>query len=173
MSRTGRASLAESDRASGSDLDQVAGVPPVLAPPVLAPAAWPPAVWPVSHQRTFPGSPDAVGRARGFLAGVLAGSPVADAAELVVGELGANAVLHSRSRLPGGVFVVRTEIAADRVRLEVTDLGGPWVRSAGGAAADEHGRGLEIVSQLASLWGVATGPRGRTVWCEFALSRRH
>ena len=152
-----------------SDLDPLVSEAPMLTGKLSS------AGQAISHRRTFPGRIDAVAGARRFLAGVLAGSPVAEAAELVLGELGANAVLHSRSRQPGGVFTVRTEIAADRVRLEVTDLGGPWLKdaaSAGGGAEDEHGRGLEIVGQLASLWGVITGPRSRTVWCEFAHPKR-
>ena len=42
-------------------------------------------------------------------------------------ELAANAAQHSRSRLPGGTFTVRTTVSPDHyARIEVQDDGGPW-----------------------------------------------
>lgn len=119
------------------------------------------------------GRPREVGVARRWLAGLLAGHPAADDALLALGELAANAVLHSDSGLPGGVFTVRALIAPDLVRVEVTDLGGPWLRAeprrtAAPAADGQRGRGLAIVSALAADWGITDDDPGRTAW--FAIT---
>ena len=72
----------------------------------------------------------------------------------------------SDSRKPGGLFTVRAAMRhGNRVRVEVEDQGGPWIRPA--FADDQHGRGLLIVSQLASDWGISgDGHAGWTVWFE-------
>ena len=46
---------------------------------------------------TCPGSPEEVGRARRWTRDILRESSCADAAELIVSELGSNAVLHTAS----------------------------------------------------------------------------
>ena len=87
-----------------------------------------------------------------------------DDAALVVSELVANAVEHAE---PSSVVV---EGRSGGVRIEVSDKGGgvadpvalPESRSA------ERGRGLMIVSALASSWGVRTAGRSKTVWVELA-----
>ena len=103
----------------------------------------------------FPGRPESAGAARRWATRCLAGCPAAEDAGLCVTELVTNAVVHSRSQLPGGKVRVRLLIAAGvQVRIEVRD-DGP-VRDAPGAAADpadaaelaEDGRGLAIVQAL-------------------------
>ena len=83
-------------------------------------------------------------------------------------ELAANAVTHSNSREPGGQFTIRASVRhRDLVRVEVEDQGGPWIKPAG--TDGQHGRGLFIVSQLASDWGISGDSRaGWTVWFEIA-----
>jgi anti-sigma regulatory factor (Ser/Thr protein kinase) len=105
----------------------------------------------IGWSRTFPATPRQAGEARRFLAAILDGSPAADDAVLCLSELVSNAILHSRSREPGGQLTVRVQAHEDRIRVEVRDEGGPW---AGISAADgQNGRGLLIVDQLARAWG--------------------
>ena len=117
------------------------------------------------------------------LAGVTASVPVArafvrrtlsewglealvDTAALVVSELATNAVLHARSP-----FVVRLRLdAGGGFSLEVID--GSARRPARRAAADSAttGRGLSIVAQLASAWGVEQREEGKAVWARLAAA---
>ncbi|MEU6487293.1 ATP-binding protein [Streptomyces sp. NPDC046887] len=88
---------------------------------------------------------------------------VAGAVELLVSELVTNAVTHS----PGGlVFFSLVCDAADKVRIEVADHspGTPVVRHPGPDA--ENGRGMLLVSALASAWGTTPLPTGKQVWAE-------
>jgi serine/threonine-protein kinase RsbW len=118
----------------------------------------------LAWSRTYPASAHRVRDARKFLAGVLAGRLVANDAVLCLSELAANAVLHSNSRQPGGVFTVRAQVR-DRVRVEVEDQGGFWAQPVN--ADGQRGRGLLIVGNLASDWGI-TGDSDTawTVWFE-------
>ena len=127
-----------------------ANLPAAAAPPVTV--------------QVFPGDAGQVREARRFLAGVLDGCPAADDALLCVSELATNAVLHSRSGLPGGCFTVRATAREGSVRVEVADEGGPWRRERDGDG--QNGRGLLIVGELAGRWGRDEGNGGRTVWFE-------
>ncbi|GAA0390839.1 MULTISPECIES: ATP-binding protein [Micromonospora] len=89
----------------------------------------------------------------------------------VLAELVGNAVRHA-DPLPGGVVRVSWRLRATsggtQVRLQVTDGGatcGPQIRPADLGAAD--GRGLHIVSGLASRWGVERDGLGQSVWADF------
>ncbi|WP_175440061.1 ATP-binding protein [Micromonospora nigra] len=99
--------------------------------------------------------------------------PAALLADLVavLAELVGNAVRHA-DPLPGGVVRVawrlRTTSEGRQVLLRVTDGGaadGPRMRTADPDAVD--GRGLHIVSGLASRWGVDRDGLGQSVWAEF------
>jgi serine/threonine-protein kinase RsbW len=119
-----------------------------------------------TFHRSYPGRDDQVGQVRADLAALVAGSPVADDFILAASELVTNAVVHSRSGLPGGVFTVRAEVRpGDFACLEVEDQGGPWIERAPG---DDHGRGLALVAALAGEenWTIETGstPGARVVW---------
>lgn len=120
---------------------------------------------PLAWSRAFPAAPAQVREARRFLAAILDGRPAVDDAVLCLSELAANALIHSRSRQPGGHFTVRAEIHDDRLRVEVHDQGGPWTWL---PHDDEpHGRGLLIVSQLAQDSGRnGDSITGWTVWFE-------
>lgn len=89
----------------------------------------------------------------------------------VLAELVGNAVRHA-DPLPGGVVRVawrlRATAGGPTVQLRVTDGGGasgPLMRVAAPDAAD--GRGLHIISGLASRWGVERDGLGQSVWAEF------
>ena len=119
----------------------------------------------IGWSRAFPASPEQIREARQFLAGILDDHPATDDAVLCLSELATNATLHSRSREPGGHFGVRSEVHGSRVRVEVSDQGGPWERSA--QDDEQNGRGLLVVAQLARNFG-RTGDEqaGWTVWFE-------
>jgi anti-sigma regulatory factor (Ser/Thr protein kinase) len=105
--------------------------------------------------RTFPGTPESVADVRSFVAEALAADPSAADAVLMASELATNAVVHSASRLPGGLYSVEvTPTATGMARIDVIDQG-PLPE----AETDEPGlgAGLGIVSQLATTFG-ADGP---------------
>jgi anti-sigma regulatory factor (Ser/Thr protein kinase) len=122
-----------------------------------------PAVLPVTV-REFPGTAGQVRQARRFLAALLDGCPAADDALICVSELVTNAVLHSLSGSDGGQFGVQAVTRPGRLRVEVTDEGGPWEPA--GHGSGQHGRGLLIVEKLAARWGRDGSDYGRTVWFE-------
>jgi hypothetical protein len=57
------------------------------------------------------------------------------------------------------------------VRIEVSDAtkARPVARAVEPSAL--RGRGLHLVDQSASRWGVDPSPGGKTVWAEFGLDR--
>jgi serine/threonine-protein kinase RsbW len=113
----------------------------------------------------FRGRPEEVSRMRAGLRRELDGCPVADEVILCASELAANAVLHSDTRKNGGTFTVRTEISrSDYALIEVEDDGGPWIER---SRHSTGGRGLHIVSALASDWGIEATACSRTVWARF------
>ncbi|WP_037669850.1 ATP-binding protein [Streptomyces griseus] len=95
------------------------------------------------------------------------------AAEHIVAELAANAVLHGR--VPGRDFRLTLRLDTARtLRVEVTDARGDRVpvvpNPAQGCA--ESGRGLLLVAAFADRWGVDEGPSPcKTVWAELAPDR--
>src|SRR3984885_12512305 len=122
--------------------------------------AWPPLV--------LCGRPEQVSVARAFVRQVLGGShPALERVTLLTSELVTNSVSHSNSRLAGGIITVTVRTAEDRVRIEVTDDGGPTepaVCRDGDLA--ETGRGLQLVQAYSLGWGFhRIGPRAVT-WVE-------
>jgi anti-sigma regulatory factor (Ser/Thr protein kinase) len=108
-----------------------------------------------------------VRQVRADLTPLVEGTPVADDFILLASEVVTNAVVHSRSGLPGGVFTVHAEVRPGYFAwLEVEDQGGPWIEQA--APDEEHGRGLALVAALAGdgNWTVEDGstPGTRIVW---------
>jgi anti-sigma regulatory factor (Ser/Thr protein kinase) len=90
-------------------------------------------------------------------------------AELVVSELMANAILHTRSARSGGLVTVEVTAIGDAlVRIEVTDEGARSVpRAHESSEQDCHGRGLWLVEQVSARWGTQPRPLGwNTVWAE-------
>jgi anti-sigma regulatory factor (Ser/Thr protein kinase) len=93
---------------------------------------------------------------------------VIEDALVVVTELVGNAVRHARP-LHGtnrsGVVVLRWDVAGLDVRIDVTDGGGthqPHVEPP--SLAETGGRGLAIVSAVASDWGVTSEAERVTVF---------
>lgn len=137
--------------------------PPQLAAPERGPAA--------ARTHTFAGTEASVGLARRKLRQDLEGY-VADIDDglLLVSEAVTNAIQHSRSKLGGTVDMTVTVMCA-RVRVEVADAGPlNGGRPAVPDGADEGGRGLRIIAELADRWGWApqhtrTGC-GTVVWFE-------
>ena len=130
--------------------------------------------FPILVRRTFPGQAGQVRIVRWWLTAQLGGPAAADDVVLACSELAANAIIHSDSGLPGGVFAVRLAIERNFVRIEVIDQGGTWPggrRPCHAPTADSDdvsqcGRGLRIVAALASGWGISGDHEGRTAWCE-------
>ncbi len=106
------------------------------------------------------------------------------AAELVVAELAANAVLHGR--VPGrgfrlGLALVPVTPRASVLRIDVTDPRGDLLPPSGAVPADApagvpvalgdaQGRGLLLVSALSVNWGFIPEPAGaKTVWAVVGL----
>jgi anti-sigma regulatory factor (Ser/Thr protein kinase) len=85
--------------------------------------------------------------------------------ELLVTELVANVVIHV-----GAPMTLRVQREASAMRVEIDDPSTevPVVRHPD--AADEHGRGVLLVDQLATAWGVEPRAEGKTVWFELDVS---
>jgi len=84
---------------------------------------------------------------------------VLDAA-LASSELVTNAVLHGRPPVD-----LRLRIEGPDVLIEVRDRATYQPRKQRPDATDEHGRGLQIVSALATRWGTRPTEHGKAVWC--------
>ncbi|MFD8866337.1 ATP-binding protein [Streptomyces sp. NPDC059590] len=102
-------------------------------------------------------------------------SPASDTSctvSLLVAELASNAVRHGR--VPGRDFRLRVtvEVPTRTIRIEVSDAREDRlpVRPPTPSAEEEAGRGLLLVEQLATRWGVTPrNPVGKTVWAEVAV----
>src|SRR5258708_855649 len=115
--------------------------------------------------RTFAAVPGQVRHARRFLAAAVSDPRLADDALTCLSELATNAVIHSDSRIPGGIFRVRVSSNPELIRVEITDAGGQWPH-ASTPSEDQRGRGLAIIAALATSWAITAHVSGRTAWCE-------
>jgi Histidine kinase-like ATPase domain len=154
--------------------DPLLAVAPPVAPRLVGPAAPGTALPPASHRwrgryclGTFRGRREQVGQARAFLAAFLGGWARADDAVLLIGELGANAVVHTGSSRPGGLFTVRAVLAGTWLRAEVEDQGSGWDGRLEGA---ECPHGLFLLRQLSTRCGTRRGRDGWAIW--FVLDSR-
>lgn len=112
--------------------------------------------------RRFPPRPDSVRAARRFVRTALEGTPdpVVDTAELLLGELATNAVLHA-----GTEFEVSVSATDGRVRVQVGDRQPDRPPLPPGTCAGAGtGLGLVMVEELASRYGVRSGEEHKTVW---------
>ncbi|MBF6469931.1 ATP-binding protein [Nocardia beijingensis] len=96
----------------------------------------------------------------------LAGIGVEDAVQ-VCDELASNAVVHARA--PRGCRLMVVD-RGDWLRVEVDDASPAPAR----IRRPDHtgGRGLILVDQLATRWGVDYHGRGKTVWAELGTRGR-
>ncbi|MFJ8000212.1 ATP-binding protein [Streptomyces sp. NPDC096310] len=133
----------------------------------------------------LPHQPEAARRARRHTREVLALRRVdggsAATVELAVSELVTNAVRHGVcvcGCTRGAVTLTLLRSPDGRcLRVEVADPSRTpprWPTGIGTVDAEAaEGRGLLLVTALASDWGDHTGPaRGKVVWCEFAPGER-
>lgn len=112
----------------------------------------------IGWSRAFLATPAQVRKARQFLTGILDGHPATDDAVLCLSELATNATIHSRSREPGGHFRVRAEVHGSRVRVEVSDQGGPWEQSA------RKTNRMGAACWSSPSWPATSGAPGTTRW---------
>ncbi|MFW5419784.1 ATP-binding protein [Nocardiopsis sp. CNT-189] len=141
---------------------------------------------PRTYSTTFAGLPGQVRAARTWLDHLLA-QPAAPpgagharpTACLLLSELATNALRHTASGAPGGLFSVIATVDASHLRVSIHDQGGPNIPAPPAAAlrgdADQallscSGRGLLLVAALATTWDTRPAPTGRTVWFELALA---
>jgi anti-sigma regulatory factor (Ser/Thr protein kinase) len=112
----------------------------------------------------LPPEPRSATRARQVTREQLAASCPEEAIEvaaLLVTELVSNAVLHAQTDI-----VLMVEVTPGRVVLRVRDgsEATPIPQRYGVDAAT--GRGIALVEQLASAWGVDRSEDGKEVWCQ-------
>jgi anti-sigma regulatory factor (Ser/Thr protein kinase) len=122
--------------------------------------------------RMFDGKPESIGQARGFARAVLGGHVLADDAELVISELGTNALAHTGTGKPDGRFVVELEVHPAHVWVAVVDMGADTEPALAdgdpSSPALVGGRGLFLVEALSAKWGTEPAGQGRRVWAEIA-----
>jgi anti-sigma regulatory factor (Ser/Thr protein kinase) len=128
-------------------------------------------------RRRFARRPEEVAAARRFVRGGLTrgglarGSDALETAQLLVSETVTSSLDQSAPTRGAGTLEVGYALVGRKLRVEVSDDGGPArlrrrihaVRSAGG-------RGLELVRALASRWGVRESSAGRTIWFEVDIT---
>ncbi len=90
---------------------------------------------------------------------------VVEKAALLVTELVTNAVLHA-----GTAIVVVVDHTPGRVVVRVCDDSDSRLVLRAHEPTDATGRGLWLVEQLATAWGVEQVPSGKEVWCEIHFS---
>jgi anti-sigma regulatory factor (Ser/Thr protein kinase) len=118
-------------------------------------------------ERQYPAAMDAPRNARRLVTGALSGidSETVEATVLATSELTTNAVSHAL-----GPFGLRILVGPEVIRIEVSDSSPslPTVQPA--SILRGGGRGLSIVEQLATSWGVMVQHHrpGKVVWCEIA-----
>ncbi|KOX04238.1 hypothetical protein ADL04_09235 [Streptomyces sp. NRRL B-3648] len=124
-----------------------------------------------THGRTFPGHPQELSTARRWTRATLNGHPRSEDAELIVTELGTNAVTHTASGDDAGAFRVSLTISDRALTIAVTDCGHtkttPEVQDPPLNAT--HGRGLVLVAALADSVTVQGDESGRTVTAELCV----
>ncbi|MFF1921977.1 SpoIIE family protein phosphatase [Streptomyces sp. NPDC058221] len=116
------------------------------------------ATWELAHDRTTPSIARTLVRDR--LEGWNLDEETIEATELIVSELITNAVRYGNPPLHLRLLLDRT------LTCEVHDTSpvAPHLRHA--RTVDEGGRGLFIVSQLATHWGTRYGADGKALWTE-------
>jgi anti-sigma regulatory factor (Ser/Thr protein kinase) len=122
------------------------------------------------HRRDLPG----VRRARRFVRDWLHSvelAPMSEEVELLASEVVTNALVHGDSDVD-----IHMRRYPERIRIEVRDSD-PHLALPIGLAPDddeaEGGRGLAIVSSIASAWGNSPSGRGKTVWFELQTPKAH
>ena len=120
----------------------------------------------LDRRETLPPEPASVRRARRIVTDVMesvgADADVTMSTELLTSEVVTNAIVHGRS---GPVLVV--EVQDDAVRVAVGDVSPEVPVRRLGRLDDVAGRGVVIVDELATAWGVERERNGsKRVWFE-------
>lgn len=115
----------------------------------------------------LPGEPQSIGRARHAVLTTCAAWGIEDnaAAELVVSELAANAVMHGWGRVN-----LRLEDTGDGLRIEVADSNPAPPMALQGYQDRVGGFGLHIIDRLAD-WGWRRSGEGKVVWAKITTTR--
>jgi anti-sigma regulatory factor (Ser/Thr protein kinase) len=123
-------------------------------------------------RRRFPRRPEEVAAARRFVRGGLArGTEAWETAQLLVSETVTSALDQAAPATGTGSLEVGYAVVDHRLRVEVSDDGGPArLRRRIHAVRSARGRGLELVRALASRWGVRESAAGRTIWFEVDIT---
>lgn len=112
---------------------------------------------------TLPAAVSSVPTARHFVESILSAwglQELAWSSTMIVSELAANAALHAH----GAAFSVRVQADDGTVRLEVDDTSLRLPQQRSYSEESTTGRGLRLVADLSSDWGVARSEYGKTVW---------
>lgn len=127
-----------------------------------------------THNKRFRLRKDAVSSAREHVRSILTLwllGELADDAELIVGELAANAVVHAKGI--GEFFEVGLRRRDGVLIVEVSDSFQWRMPERRDADPDDlGGRGLVIVEGLADKWGVRPREAGKTVWAHLVVNSR-
>lgn len=126
----------------------------------------PDAVGPPGYSETLPCEAESASQARRLVGAALNTwqlSHLIDDGQLIVSELVANAVQHSRSH---HVRVSLERLASGRVRVAVSDKSQAQPAVVTPSADEESGRGLLLVGTVADDWGVDYRGWGKVVWAE-------
>ncbi len=105
--------------------------------------------------------------ARQFVVAALAAwdlDDLAEVAQICTSEAASNAIRHARSTFR---LLVQADAIEVVVRVEDHGPGIPWLRPID--PNSEHGRGMWLISSLASRWGWEPVDRGKAVW--FVVTR--
>ncbi|MEU5925275.1 ATP-binding protein [Streptomyces antimycoticus] len=122
---------------------------------------------------TCPGFREEVTRARRWTRDILSGHPCVDDAELVVSELGSNALNHTASGTDFGTFHLTLSLSAQTVAISISDSGGsPEPHPTEADPYDTHGRGLSIVMALACRVDITGNQHGRTVTAQLVAHHK-
>ncbi|MDA8287931.1 MAG: ATP-binding protein [Actinomycetota bacterium] len=102
--------------------------------------------------------PRAVRSARRFVGALIPDASQRETAELLVSELASNAIRYAPGR-----FEVRVQLTP-MIRIEVRDASERMPSMMTPRTDVERGRGLRIVNELATSWGVEPELGGKVVW---------
>jgi anti-sigma regulatory factor (Ser/Thr protein kinase) len=108
--------------------------------------------------------PELVAAAREFVRSRLTAWELADripAMTVIASELVTNAVLHARTSIQ-----VRLSCTGRTVRIEVVDENPRLPTLAPAVPEATSGRGLSLVTQMATSWGIDNREDGKVVWAE-------
>jgi len=122
--------------------------------------------------RSFPGTSRQVGVVRRLIATYLDNRPEAETAQFIASELVTNALRHTRSGQADGTFRLTLDACDNLLAIAVTDQGGPPdpPRVCHVTPEDTRGRGLYLVEDMSTLWGVYGDQHSRTVWALLHLT---